>query len=295
MHKLSPSLTAALLLIVASVPAGAASSVNVYLSSPFTQTAQTSGAPNAAGTYTAGYTSAVSETFDGSNATAGTTYTSLTSTALSYNTNTSPATAIPAPNQAKFSVAAGNFSVIANGQYGGGGQGNYLGVSGTGTTTLQLSAPVGYLGLEWCAVDSGNSLSLYDQNNGLIGTFNASTFTNFLGANTNITAINGSSYATANYLGQPTGTSTTTGRLNNGQYYAYLDFIAASGTKISKIVISETGATFESDNYAILTTAPTALGSFVPLGAVPEPSTWAFFAAASGAMVLTVVRRRRVC
>ena len=292
MHKFSSFFTAALLLAASGVAANA-SSVNVYLSSPFTQTAQTSGAPDANGNYAAGYTNAVSETFDGSGVTTGTPYTTFTSTGLSYNTDTSPATAIPAPNQATFSVAAGNFSFIGNNQYGGGGQGNYLGVSNGGTTTLQLSAPVGYLGLEWCAVDNGNSLTLYDQNNNPIGTLNAASFANFLGGQTNITALNGSSYATANYLGRPTGTSTTTGRSDATEYFAYVDFIANSGTKISKIVLSQSsGSTFESDNYAILTTAPAAQGSFVYLTSVPEPSTWAFFAAAGGGLVFTVLRRR---
>ena len=295
MQKFSSCFTAALLLAASGVAANA-SSVNIYLSSPFTQTAQTSGAPDANGNYAAGYTNAVSETFDGSGVTTGTTYTTFTSTGLSYNTDTSPATATPAPNQAKFSTSAGNFSIIANGEYGGGGQGNYLGVNNGGTTTLQLSAPVGYLGLEWCAVDNGNSLTLYDQNNNAIGTFNAGSFTSFLGGQTNVTALNGTSYPTANYKGQPTGTSTTNptnGRQDATEYFAYVDFIANSGTKISKIVLSESsGSTFESDNYAILTTAPAAQGSFVYLTSVPEPSTWAFFAAAGGALVFTVLRRR---
>jgi len=268
--------SAALLALAASlaVPASLwASAASVYLSAPFTQTATDSGTTSGGG-----YSTASIETFNGFSTGA---FTSLTSTAIG----------------ATLASASGS-QIIANGQYGGGLQGNYLGVNSL--LTLTFSTPVSYLGLFWCAVDGGNSLSIYDQNNALIGTFNAATFSSILPNNSTstITAINGTKYNTQNYFGQPTGNAATTGtlanRADNSEQFAYLNFLPQNGAKISKVTINETGATFESDNYAVLSTAPSALGSFATLGTVgtvPEPSTWA--AVATGLLGLTLVHRVR--
>ena len=190
---------------------------------------------------------------------------------------------------------------IPNGQYGGGGEGNYLGVGGT--VTLQFSSPVLYLGMFWCAVDSGNSASLYDQNGALIGTYNAASFTKLLPDNTTsqVTAINGTEYNTIDYFGRPTGNASTDpvidDRKNHSQQYAYINFFPGGNTaggaptEIGKIVLHETGAVFESDNFAVLFSDTTALGSFVPVDVVPEPSTWTVLG--SGAALLGLARRFR--
>ena len=281
MQKNSLVLTLAIVPLLAVASSQAAESVSAYLSAPYTQSATDSGATSGAG-----YSNALVETFDESGMSTTTSFTSITSTAIG----------------GTFTSTAGTNAIDANGQYGGGGEGNYLGVNGT--VTLTFSSPVLYLGLFWCAVDSGNSLSLYDQNNALIGTYNATTFSNLLPDNSTatVTAMNGNKYNTINYFGQPTGNASTDpvigDRLNNGQQYAYLNFIpggtTASGspTEISKVVMTETGATFESDNYAVLSTAAAALSSFVPAGVVPEPSTWA--TVFSVAAPLGVATRRRV-
>ena len=80
--------------------------------------------------------------------------------------------------------------------------------------TITFNSPVGYFGLLWCAVDAGNSLTLYDQNSAVIGTFKASTFTALLPATGSLTALDGTTYNTADYHGQPTGTTSTSGRLD---------------------------------------------------------------------------------
>ena len=264
-----------------------AETVSAYLSAPFTQSARGSGDASSAGVTSGGYANALVETFDDTGFVAG----PLGSDASSQIGGT-------------FTSTTGTNQIDANGEYGGGGQGNYLGVNGT--VTLTFSVPVLYLGLEWCAVDGGNSLTLYDQNNALIGTYNASTFSSLLpnNATSTITAINGTKYNTSSYIGQPTGnasTDTTTTRLNGGstgQQYAYLNFIpggtTASGaaTEISKVVMSETGATFESDNYAVLTTTVSPLGSFVPAGTVPEPSSYAMVGLGLAALGTVLGRRR---
>ena len=286
MQKNSLALTLAIVPFLAA-SSRAAESVSAYLSAPYTQSATHSGASSGAG-----YANAVVETFDETGMMVGN-FTTLT---------TAAPTATPAGIGGTFTSNSGTNSIDANGEYGGGGEGNYLGVKGT--VTLTFSTPVLYLGLFWCAVDAGNSASFYDQNGALLGTYNASTFSNLLPNNSTstVTALNGTKYNTINYFGQPTGNASTdptmSDRQNNTQQYAYLNFIpggtTASGaaTQISKVVLTETGATFESDNYAVLSSATAALGSFVPAGVVPEPSTWATMF--GGAVLLgTVLRPRR--
>ena len=269
--------------------------VSVYLSAPFTETAGSSGLPTSDGTATGtatgpantpntlGFSGAAMETFDTPVATG--TYHSLTSSALGGTT---------------FVTAAGNagFTVNTNGQYGGGGQGNYLGVSPGSPVTITFNSPVGYFGLLWNAVDAGNSLAIYDQDGGLLGTFNASTFSSLLPntAGKTITALNGAIYNTTDYFGQPTGTVSTANRQNSGEQYAYLNFVGTGGTTISKIVESETGAVFESDNYSTIIAAPTvnstSHGNVVYVSSVPEPATWTLIAVAGGLAALGVRRRR---
>ena len=282
-----------LVLTLAVVPLLAASSraaetVSAYLSAPYTQSATDSGATSGAG-----YNNAVVETFDETGMMTGS-FTTLT---------TASPTATPAGIGGTFTSNSGTNSIDANGEYGGGGQGNYLGVGGT--VTLTFSSPVMYLGLFWCAVDNGNSATFYDQNGALLGTYNAATFSSLLPNNntSTVTAINGTTYNTINYFGQPTGNASTDptigNRQNSGQQYAYLNFIpggtTAGGapTEIGKVVLKETGAIFESDNYAVLASSTTALGSFVPAGVVPEPSTWATMFAGA-ALLGTVLRRRSI-
>jgi hypothetical protein len=286
MQRNSLLLAFAALPVLSVTSSPAAETLNAYLSAPYTQSATDSGATSGAG-----YSNAVVETFDETGMMVGT-FATLT---------TAAPTATPAGIGGTFTSNSGTNSIDANGQYGGGGEGDYLGVDGT--VTLTFSSPVLYLGLFWCAVDSGNSATFYDQNGNLLGTYNAATFSSLLPNNSSatVTAINGSTYNTLSYFGQPTGNATTDpvkgDRQNNGQQYAYLNFIpggtTAGGlpTEIGKVVIQETGATFESDNYAVLSSAPTALGSFVPAGVVPEPSTWATMF--GGTVLLGAILRRR--
>ncbi len=294
-HNVRMFCATALLVAATSLP-GRASSLKVYLSAPFTETAGSSGLPTSNGQpvgtngatanpnntpNTLGFAGVSTETFDGTGETPAA-YTTLNSTAIN----------------GTYTGTVSTFSIKANDQYGLGGQANYLGVPNGGTTTLTLSTPVGYFGLAWDAVDAGNSITLYDQNNAAIGTFNAATFQQLLPntAGTQITALNGTKYNTTDYFGQPTGTASVAGRQNTGEQYAYLNFVTDPGTKISKLVLKETGAIFENDNHSILTTAPVVNGTsnLVFVTSVPEPSTWALLAAAGGLMMLTIGRRRRI-
>ena len=278
-------------------------SVSVYLSAPFTETAGSSGLPTSDGTTggtattpantpnTLGFSGAATETFDTSNTpvntTANPTDHTITSSLLGGTT---------------FITAAGNngFVVNANGQYGGGGQGNYLGVPNGSPVTITFNSPVGYFGLLWCAVDAGNSLTVYDQDGGLLGTFNASTFSTLLPntAGTKITALNGSTYNTTDYYGQPTGTTTVTGLKDSNEQFTYLNFVGTGGTLIGKIIETEnTTAIFESDNYSTIATAPTvngtSHGNVVFVTTVPEPTSWTLTVLAAGLMAWVGVRRRR--
>ncbi len=287
------STCAASLILAASTLTAHAGSVSVYLSAPFTETAGSSGLNTSDGTATG--TSNNPNTTPNTLGIAGTSTEPFSQTAATYKTLTSSAIG------ATFATTGTGFSILANDQYGAGNQGNYLGVNPANPTTITFTSPVGYFGLLWCAVDSGNNLSLYDQNNALLGTFNSSSFTQILGASTTVTALNGKTYNTADYNGQPTGTNAATptlaNRQNNGERYAFLNFVGTGGTTISKIVETETGATFESDNYAVRSTAPTVdknnNNSLVFVSAVPEPSAWAMIVAAAGLLLMTVGRRRR--
>ena len=255
-----------------------ASAVDVYLSAPFTQNAADDGL-NTGG----GLANTTTETFNAPTFSTGK-FTSFNSAAVPGVTYTS---------------STGNSTISAAGQYGGGGQDQYVGVANGDSVTLTFATPVDYFGLLWSAVDSGNSLQVFDQNNQIIGTFNATTFSSILPRNSTsqITAINGTKYNTIDYYGQPTGSAATTttlsNRLNNKEQYAYLNFITEPGTDIKKIVIEETGAIFETDNHAVITSRPTALGDFVALTTVPEPSVVVTILAGLGALVF-VGRPRRV-
>ena len=286
MPKNSLVLTLAIVPLLA-ISSRAAETVSAYLSAPYTQTATDSGATSGAG-----YSNAVVETFD---------ETGMMTGSVTTLTTASPTATPPGIGGTFTSNSGTNNSIKKNDLYGGGGQGQYLGVGGT--VTLTFSSPVMYLGLFWCAVDNGNSATFYDQNGGLLGTYNAATFANLLpnSQTATVTAINGSTYNTINYFGQPTGVASTDptigNRLNPGQQYAYLNFIpggtTAGGapTEIGKVVLNETSAIFESDNYAVLASSTTPLGSFVPAGVVPEPSTFATMFVGT-ALLGTVLRRR---
>ena len=251
------------LLGLAVAPRAEAQSIKAYVSAP--------------GTSTDTYSGAQIETF---NSFATGTFTTLTSTSLAIGgtnaTYTVAGTTTPKP-----SVNANDtYSASTTSQ-------NYLAITPSDTVTLTLASAVPYVGVDIAALDNGNSVSFYNAAGTLISTFSAATITSLF-SGTTVTAVNGTSYTTSSYKGQPGNTAN-----NSAQYYAYMHFFGQNGTTIKSIVFSETaGGNFETENHSILTTAPAVDGSFV---AVPEPGVGATVAAGCAGLLALgrLVRRAR--
>ena len=159
---------------------------------------------------------------------------------------------------------SGDFAVTAASQYGGaGGTGNFMDTTTPGgqpgSYTLSLSAQVNYFGLWFSALDAGNILSFYDGST-LVYTFDAASYASLVGNCPN---------ASNAYCGNPN--SAFLGD-DNGQQYAYLNFLDTTGT-FNSVVFTESPAVgqFESDNHAIAQDVVTIPGT--PLTPTPEPSS----------------------
>lgn len=163
--------------------------------------------------------------------------------------------------------------ITANDQYGGNGEGNYLGVTGSSSVTITLDNSTytngaQYFGFYFTAGDANNFIEFY-KNDVLVYTFSTASLLDILPQNTTVTAINGSVYNTNDYYGQP-GTSN-----NTNEAYAYLHFIATGGDSYDKLVLNQMSGTpiFENDNHSIIAVAPTITPSSPLVGVVPEPSS----------------------
>jgi PEP-CTERM motif len=208
------------------------------------------------------------------------------------------------------SASAGTYQtyVGAIGAYGGAGQDSFViqaadqfgGANGTQYMTfgaqsgnanpipLTLTSPATYFGFWWSAGDANNGLTFYDGAN-VIGRFSTATILSLLQSPT-VTAVNGSTYQSSSYFGNPNNATQDT-----SEHFAYVNFVASGGT-ISSIVFDNSGATgsgFENDNHSVyngaVTIAPTAV--FVSTFSTPEPATWALLL--GGLCVLAGVRWRR--
>jgi hypothetical protein len=147
--------------------------------------------------------------------------------------------------------------------------------SSTGAVSLILSSPRNYFGFGWAAGDDQNRMSFYSGDT-LLGTFSSATIQSILGG-TNVTAVDGNTYLSADYRGQPASPST-----NSGENYAFVNFIADSGLTFNRIDFwnNNTGSGFESDNHTILTSGTaTRQGNMVfvtSVSSAPEPAVCLF-------------------
>ncbi len=178
-------------------------------------------------------------------------------------------------------VITGSYSgvdILAADQYGGaGGAGNFASTSGVAGYSLSLStsdpAGINYFGFWLSALDSGNTL-----------TFSKAGTTLFTFSPVDVLALVGGTPA---YFGNPD--APYSGQ-NGAQPYVFLNFFDTNGT-FDKVTFSEnpTIGGYESDNHTV--------GFFTgesgtPVGAVPEPTTWAMMVLGFGA-VGAMMRRRQ--
>lgn len=201
---------------------------------------------------------------------------------------TSPTIGATYTNGGGLSGGSGS-KITANDQYGGNGEGNYLGVTGSSSVTITLDNSTytngaQYFGFYFTAGDANNFIEFY-KNDVLVYTFSTATLLDILPKDSSVTAINGSVYNTNDYYGQP-------GTFNNtNEAYAYLHFVATGGDSYDKVVLDQmTGSPiFENDNHSIIAVAPTITPSSPLVGVVPEPSS-----ALLGALgAIGLLRRRR--
>ena len=186
-----------------------------------------------------------------------------------------------------YSANYGKSYFQGNNVYGASNGGSQFAVGGGASTTLTLDEAVSYFGFYFTAGDGYNNIDLYSGNTLLLA-FNTQTLIDLIPktAGTTITAIDGNTYNTIDYYGQP-----VTNR-NGNEPYAYIHFIATEGTKIDRIdfrqSVNPSTAVFENDNHSIRTEAPVVPGTFVYL--IPEPSS--ILASALGLLVCLGKRRR---
>ena len=245
--------------ISATQPAFGSGNITAYLSAPKSQASL--------------YTSVTVETF----------------TSFAVGTYTSPLVATIGTYQLS---ATSKLAVRADDQYSAG-TGNYVALGAeTGTSapvTLQLAASQSYFGISWNAGDSNNELTFYN-GSALVGYYSTAKLTSLL-ANPTLTTVDGHTYQSSAYKGQP-----TTGA-NVAEPYAFINFIYSGGT-FNKIVFGNSNSAstgFESDNHTIRTTAPIPDGGFVYAGiaTVPEPGSVGLMAGCGVCTTLFLFKRRR--
>ena len=163
--------------------------------------------------------------------------------------------------------------VILADQYGGAGNSAYMYVGsrqgGDSTSVaLTLATPADYFGFWWSAGDALNRISVYS-NGVLVAQFQTSDITDLL-ANNPLYALNGTTYPTSAYYGNP-----NSGQFHgqdNAEPFAYVNLVA-NGFTFDKLVLDNNGSSgFENDNNSVFTgtvNIPRDFPSFVKVVDVP--------------------------
>jgi len=153
---------------------------------------------------------------------------------------------------------------------------NFVTIPSSKSVTLTLAQPETYLGFWWSAGDQNNRITLYSGGTSgtRVGIFQTSSLTNLLKDPT-VTAINGATYKSCQYYGNPrlvdrttncAGENSSPGNDPN-QPFAYIHLIGEGGLTFDTIVFAQVGGGgFELDNIAIErhVTAPNTVILFPP-------------------------------
>lgn len=194
------------------------------------------------------------------------------------------------------------FVLQAADQFGGASKSNYMtfgAQSGTsGAFRLDTTQDYNYFGFWWSAGDGKNAITLA-QSGTTVASFTTADIINFLKTPT-VTAVNGSTYNSSSYYGNPNGTNQ-----NTGEPYAFIS-IVFSGAAYNQITFSNSNSTstgFESDNHtvyfgninvpgtAVFVKDIAAVNTSGTASAVPEPGTFALLFA--GLMATTFALRQK--
>ncbi len=162
-----------------------------------------------------------------------------------------------------------HFAVLSADQYGGANGSDYvaLGAQSHSSTPvdLDLVRPANYFGFWWSAGDVNNGISFY-YNTTLLTRITTATIVSLLSAhNGTVTAVNGSTYSKSSYYGNPNN------HLDASEPFAYVN-VFAGGTEFNRIVFDNSGATgsgFESDNHSVYFGAAAPNGASVFVETVP--------------------------
>jgi hypothetical protein len=169
---------------------------------------------------------------------------------------------------------AGDGRILPADEFGGAhATGNYLAVTDGSAESLTLSTPVNFFGLWFSALDPSNTLQFYQTGNpDPIYTFGADQFQALVG-----------DCPGDPYCGNP---NAAFQNANNGQQYAYLEFLDTGGT-FNRVVISEASDTgnFEADNEAVGDVSDPHIAG-TSINAAPEPGSFVLAIAGAGLIFL---------
>ena len=193
-------------------------------------------------------------------------------------------------------TTADPFEIVNPDSYGGaGGTGRYFAIGAqsgaAGPVLLTLTKDANYFGFWWSAGDNNNRITLLE--NGVqLASFSTADLVKLLPnqAGHTVTAINGTTYKTTDYYGNPSQNYS-----DNTEPFAYIDVIG-KGLVFNQIQFSNSGTTstgFESDNHSIAygVMAPPTGDVFVEEVLSPEPACFA--CVALGIASLSLARKLR--
>jgi len=184
-----------------------------------------------------------------------------------------------------------SFVIQAADQFGGANSSQYTAFGAQSNNanpiTLALTTPATYFGFWWSAGDANNGVTFYS-GGATIQRFSMSTIVSLLN-NTTVTALNGTTYKSSKYFGNPNNTNQDT-----SEPFVYVSFVV-TGSPITSIVFDNSNSTasgFESDNYSVFNGTVTVVKTAVPVTTLttPEPATWALWLGGIG--VLAGLHRR---